>query len=183
MSAAPRSTLGYALLGLLHAAPQSGYDLRKTFVVTPLAAFSDSPGAIYPALRRLVRQRWIAPVSGGRRGRRRTPFAPTPSGRQAFREWLRRPPTRDDVVRGWDVLMLRLAFMDAVPRAELRRFLQAMRAELRGYVAELEAFAADHARQMPFAAQLAFGSGVEGSRAQLGWIESAIGRARKKGRT
>jgi hypothetical protein len=79
--------------------------------------------------------------------------------------------------------MLRLAFMDAVPRAELRRFLQAMRAELRGYVAELEAFAADHARQMPFAAQLAFGSGVEGSRAQLGWIESAIGRARKKGRT
>ena len=53
---APGSTLGYALLGLLHAGPQSGYGLRRTFVTTPLAVFSDSPGAIYPALRRLARQ-------------------------------------------------------------------------------------------------------------------------------
>ena len=71
------STLGYALLGLLHQAPQAGYDLRKTFVSTPMAAFSDSPGAIYPALRRLAGQGWIAPVEPARGGRRRRLYAPT----------------------------------------------------------------------------------------------------------
>ena len=31
----------------------SGYDLRKIFTTTAMGSFSDSPGAIYPALARL----------------------------------------------------------------------------------------------------------------------------------
>ena len=45
-------SLGYALLGLLQK-PSSGYDLRKVFSSTSMKTYSDSPGAIYPALRRL----------------------------------------------------------------------------------------------------------------------------------
>ena len=45
--------LGRALLGLLMETPLSGYDIRRIFTQTPLATFSDSPGAIYPALKRL----------------------------------------------------------------------------------------------------------------------------------
>lgn len=176
------STLGYALLGLLHAAPQSGYDLRKTFLTTPLALFSDSPGAIYPALRRLAGQRWIAVVAGERTGRRRRLLAPTARGREAFREWLRRPPTREDVVRRWDVLMLRLAFMGAAEPL-MSGFLKAVRTEMAAYTAELEAFQAGHARQMPVGAQLAFESGIEGCRAQLSWVEDAIVRLRPRRRT
>ena len=54
------STLELALLGLLHQKPQSGYDLRKTFATTAMRHFSDSPGSIYPALRRLEARDWIA---------------------------------------------------------------------------------------------------------------------------
>jgi DNA-binding PadR family transcriptional regulator len=180
--AAQGSTLGYALLGLLHAAPQSGYDLRKTFVTTPMALFSDSPGAIYPALRRLRRQRWIAVVAGERGGRRRRLLAPTARGRQAFREWLRHRPTREDVARRFDVLMLRLAFMDAAD-APMAEFLAVVRAEMAGYTAEMEAFQTAHARTMPLGAQLAFASGVEGCRAQLSWVEGALARVRPPRRT
>jgi DNA-binding PadR family transcriptional regulator len=179
----PSSTLGYALLGLLHAAPRSGYDLRKTFVSTPLAVFSDSPGAIYPALRRLVRQRWIAPVASPRSGRRRTLFAPTDVGRRAFAEWLERPPTRDDVVRDWDVSMLRLAFMGGAGVKPLLRFLERVRAEVDAYLEELEAFQAANSARMPLGARLAFASGVESCRAQAQWVEGAIAHVRKAGRT
>ncbi|HEX3968204.1 MAG TPA: PadR family transcriptional regulator, partial [Edaphobacter sp.] len=47
------SILGHALLGLIYQQPLSGYDVKKIFASTPMAGFSDSPGAIYPALRRL----------------------------------------------------------------------------------------------------------------------------------
>jgi DNA-binding PadR family transcriptional regulator len=53
MKAQPISILGYALLGLIHQKPSSGYDLRKTFTETAMGSFSNSPGAIYPALARL----------------------------------------------------------------------------------------------------------------------------------
>jgi DNA-binding PadR family transcriptional regulator len=177
------STLAYALLGLLHGTPQSGYDLRKTFASTPMAHFSDSPGAIYPALRRLARRRWIAAVVGPRGGRRRRVFAPTELGRRAFAQWLRQAPTRDDVVREWDVLMLRLAFMGAAAGPGLTAFLRAVEAELRGYLDELEAFRAGQAAKMPLGARLAFDSGLEGYRAQARWVAMALERARKQRRT
>jgi DNA-binding PadR family transcriptional regulator len=47
------SQLGFALLGLIHQQPMSGYDLRKVFTASALGSYSDSPGAIYPALNRL----------------------------------------------------------------------------------------------------------------------------------
>src|SRR5690606_8869973 len=50
---APRTTLEYALIGLIRECPRSGYELRKVFVETAMAGYSGSPGAIYPALRRL----------------------------------------------------------------------------------------------------------------------------------
>jgi DNA-binding PadR family transcriptional regulator len=176
------STLGFALLGLLHQAPQSGYDLRKTFVSTPMAHFSDSPGAIYPALRRLARQRWIAPVAGPQGGRRRRLFQPTTLGRRALADWLLRALTRDDVVRGWDVLMLRLAFMSGQAPGAVVRFLEAVERELRGYLDELEGFLAHKAPKLPVGPQLAFESGVEGYRAQARWARRAVERVRRQRR-
>ena len=52
----PASTLGFALLGLLQQQPRSGYALRRVFATTPMGHYSSSPGAIYPALRRLEQQ-------------------------------------------------------------------------------------------------------------------------------
>ena len=84
--------LGYALLGLLHGKASSGYDLRKIFTETPMGRFSDSPGAIYPALRRLEERKLItesAIVQPTKR--RRKALQITPEGRVASKAWLRRP--------------------------------------------------------------------------------------------
>jgi Transcriptional regulator PadR-like family len=51
--------LGYALMGLLQGKPSSGYELRKLFSSASMRTYSDSPGAIYPALRRLEHQSLI----------------------------------------------------------------------------------------------------------------------------
>jgi DNA-binding PadR family transcriptional regulator len=177
------STLEYALLGLLHQAPASGYDLRKTFVTTPLSLFSDSPGAIYPALRRLTRRRWLAAVATLRTGRRRQAFAPTSAGREAFARWLRQAPSRDDVVRDWDVLMLRLAFMSGnAPPPEIVAFLEALEVELTGHLAGLQSFLAAAGAKLTFSGRLAFESGIYGYRAQVRWLGRSLVRARKERR-
>src|SRR5215831_19732549 len=108
----PIPLLGCALLGLLMEEPLSGYDIRRLFTQTPLATFSDSPGAIYPALKRLE----AAGLIGGRVERsaglrRRKLFRLTPAGKAALESWLSEPVTRDAVVRDSDELMLRFSFM------------------------------------------------------------------------
>ena len=86
------SLLGYALLGLLAQKRASGYDLRKMFTSTPMQTFSDSPGAIYPALRRLQEAGLIrGKVEESSGLRRRQVFALTAEGSAALREWLNEP--------------------------------------------------------------------------------------------
>ena len=119
------SLLGCAVLGLLHQGARSGYDLRKIFANTPMGTFSDSPGAIYPALQRLEKQglvRGQLQPSSGRR--RRRVFRPTASGRRAFRTWQTKSISQDDIIHGRDELMLRFSFMDEPARPpEAARFL------------------------------------------------------------
>ena len=72
------STLSLAILGLIHQQPQTGYDIRKLFATTPLGHISNSPGAIYPALKRIEDAGWI-------RGRTR-------QGKTHRNEWSTRSP-------------------------------------------------------------------------------------------
>src|SRR5208282_1930426 len=115
-----KSTLEYALAGLLRQKAQSGYDLRKTFTTTGMRHYSDSPGSIYPALKRLDARGWIEAVPERTEQddpRKRQLFALTNSGSDALITWLNQPVTRDDVILRVSELMLRFAFMDGnVPR-------------------------------------------------------------------
>ena len=54
------SYLELAILGLARQKARSGYELRRVFATTPMGHFSDSPGAIYAAVRRLVDRRGAA---------------------------------------------------------------------------------------------------------------------------
>src|SRR6266700_1823213 len=106
------STLAFALLGLIWQEPRSGYDLRKFFSSTPMISFSDSPGAIYPALRRLEQRGLVRGHTAQGSGlRRRRIFELTARGRAEFRRWQTQPVMRNDVVRNLGVLMLRFAFL------------------------------------------------------------------------
>jgi DNA-binding PadR family transcriptional regulator len=179
------SLLGYALLGLLHQRPRSGYALRRVFATTPMGTFSDSPGAIYPALRRLERQGLVrGRVESSAGLRQKQTFRLTMRGLAALEEWLARPLTRADVVRGMDDVMLRLAFMDEVmaPAASIR-LLQSLARELAAYLPTLHAYLGEHRRQMPLSGRLALESGIRAYEDQSRWVRDALkayGAARAK---
>jgi DNA-binding PadR family transcriptional regulator len=181
----PVSQLGYALLGLLHRRPDSGYALRRAFATTPLGTFSDSPGAIYPALRRLERQRLVrGRVESSSGLRQKQTFRLTARGLAALEEWLERPLGRADVVRGMDDVMLRLAFMDEViaPAASIR-LLKSLARELAAYLPTLHAYLAEHRREMPLSGRLALESGIRAYEDQSRWVGDALqayGAARAK---
>ncbi len=169
------TTLEFALLGLLRAKAQSGYDLRKTFASTPMGHYSDSPGSIYPALRRLEARHWISGSPTRRSPRRQHVYRITAAGRKALLDWLKMPVSREDVIWNRDQLMLRFAFLDGnVPRSAADVFLAGLEREVGSYVRELR----DYARQSGLletlsTGGLAFSFGVASYDALFAWVRRA----------
>lgn len=176
------SLLGYALLGLLHTQPRSGYDLRKVFASTPMGTFSDSPGAIYPALQRLEKRRLVSSQVHSSSGlRRRRLFRPTAAGKRAFRGWQTKTITRDDVVHNVDELMLRFSFMDETAgSAQAIRLLKALAKELAAYIPTLRKFLRVHRASMPFSGSLALESGIRGYETLLDWAKKSLAAYKKR---
>jgi DNA-binding PadR family transcriptional regulator len=170
------SALEYALLGLLRQNSQSGYDLRKTFATTPMRHFSDSPGSIYPALRRMKARRWVSGSAEDGNARKRQEFAVTAAGTRALIQWLQQPVTREDVIWRLEQLMLRFAFLDGnVERRVAVKFLEEFERELAAYVRELreheKVFAPDMQSSTGY---LAFKSGVDSYQANLIWVRHVL---------
>lgn len=105
------SDLELAILGFLRQEPRSGYELRKVLS-------SDSPGAVYPALKRLTTGGLIegAADESTRRGKER--FHITAIGRRALRGALMKPLTEEEVRRKPDGCLLRVRFMEPAASAE-----------------------------------------------------------------
>ncbi len=166
------TTLEYALLGLLHQEPHSGYELRRIFAETPLKYFSDSPGAIYPALRRLVARRWVV-ASAPEGGRRRRELRLSAAGRRAFVAWLSRPVTRQDVDPD-TALLLRFAFMgQALPAAAIGQFIADYSREMAALLADLQGYYDENAAAWPLTGRLAFAHGLALHATKLAWAREA----------
>lgn len=176
------SDLSLAILGLLTIRPASGYGLRKTFRATAMRAFSASPGAVYPALRRLREDGLIeGKVERPHALRPREVFAPTRQGRRALVGALAEPVTREDVVRRMDRLLLRFSFMTGlVGEAETLAFLTRLAEETEEYHRDL----ADEFRRsgpgLPFTGRAALEQGVESYRATARWARKTLGELRKR---
>ena len=170
------SQLGYALLGLIRQQPMSGYDLRKIFTATAMGSFSDSPGAIYPALGRLEAHglaRGIVEETGSLR--RRRIFAITPEGLAVFETWLKMPVTRYDVMRRVDDLMLRFAFMDeALGAGYASGFLEQFAEQVAAYIPSLRKYLEDHASEMPLSGRLALECGIAEYEVRLKWARASL---------
>ena len=128
------------LLFLVGHKEQSGYDIRQVFQDTPVGLFSDSPGAIYPALARLELRGLLRSdsISGGRR---KKVFARTAEGGQALLDYLREPVRAEDVKRRQAELDLRYVMIEVtLGETDAKIFVaacaEAFARELRG----LEAF-------------------------------------------
>jgi DNA-binding PadR family transcriptional regulator len=169
------SILGFALLGLLAEQPMSGYDLRKVFTTTAMGSFSDSPGAIYPALARLEANGLaVGTVEESASLRKRRIFQVTPQGMAALKAWLMKPVTRDNIVRGIGELMLRFAFMDrTVGEERTVRFLGEFAKEIEAYLPSLQQYLASHASAMPLSSRLALESGIQEYAMRLQWARTS----------
>jgi DNA-binding PadR family transcriptional regulator len=177
MTSRKLSTLGYALLGLVHGEPRTGYAIMKIFRTTPMGHYSGSPGAIYPALRGLQRDGLVRgrPRRTGRPG---TVLEITPKGVRRLASWLRRSVTRADVIWRLDELMLRFAYMEQLlARREVVRFLEGLGQELDEYVGVLETHRAT--RSQTLHSRLALTSGIDGYRVQARWTRHAVRQIRK----
>jgi DNA-binding PadR family transcriptional regulator len=177
------TTLEYALLGLISLAPMSGYDVHRAFDTTPLAHFSSSLGAIYPALRRLERRGLLkARLDRATEANPRRVFSITAAGEAALQAWVRRPVTREELIgTGRPLLRFglaggRLTRTEAVTYLrEWGRVLDAYLEELRGHQAAMEAQPPVRPHSM-----LALEHGIWGFECQRRWIDYAIAQVRSR---
>lgn len=170
------STLSLAILGLVRQQPQTGYDLRKLFATTPLGHISNSPGAIYPALKRIEDAGWIRGRAGqGRTHRQRVAYEITARGLAVLREHLSQPLTRDDITWHMDELMLRFAFMEPViGREATLRFLRDYASLIDTHVADLRGYLDGVRDLMPICGRLAMENGIHNYAMNARWARRAI---------
>ncbi len=170
------STLSLAILGLISQRPLTGYDLRKIFLTTPMGHFSSSPGAIYPALRRIEEAGWIRSVpSEGQTRRQRMVCEITARGRTVLKEHLSQPVTKEDVIWHMDDLMMRFAFMDGVVGREMAvRFLRDFAARIDAHVADLRGYFESARSILPACGRLAMENGIQGYEMNAQWARRAI---------
>ena len=178
------TTMEYALLGLIGRAPMAGYDVHKVFAITPLAHFSSSPGAIYPALRRLAGAGLLkARLDKAVEARPRRVYALTAAGQEALEAWLRQAVTREELIRGAGAPLLRFALAEGrLSKADVLAYLKSYQTVVQSYLEELYTHRERISRSGPLHGRLALELGIGGFESELSWVKSAAGKIRRAGR-
>jgi DNA-binding PadR family transcriptional regulator len=168
--------LSLAILGLVSQRSLTGYDIRKVFATTPMGHFSSSPGAIYPALKRIADAGWVRSRAGqGKTHRQRMLYEITPHGLEALKQHLSRPVTRDDVIWHMDDLMMRFAFMDGViGREGTVQFLRDWASHIDEYVTILRGYLSSVRSIMPPCGRLAMENGIASYEMNAQWARRAV---------
>ena len=177
MAARQLTEFEQVLLGMIAAAPSTGYDLKQEFATTPLGVYQPSSGALYPALRRLERRGLLCaePADSGQNGsRRRFVYHITEEGRAAHASWVRQPVNPGTVTTDLPLHLMRFVMMErTLPRADVLAFLADLRDALAVRLDELEAYAA--AMTLPGQhVPLALDHGIATYAASLAWTKRTI---------
>ena len=165
------------LLGYIAQEPQSGYALKRWFSATPASVYNPSPGALYPALRRLVRRGLLSvrdAVSAG--GRELRLYQVTEAGDATHLEWLRQPVDPATVANDLGLHLMRFMLMeDKVERGEVLTFLKGLADALDGFVSGMERYLAGlEAQPGRRHGRLALEHGIAVHRASLEWTRAAM---------
>jgi PadR family transcriptional regulator AphA len=156
--------------------PESGYGLKRLFSATPAGVYRPSPGALYPALRRLVARGLITVENDvnqpGHRPRKL--YRVTDAGRAAHVDWLRRPIDQATVASDLGLHIMRFAMMQGkVDRQEVLAFLKDLADGLRTFIEGVERYLAEQVPPGRIYAALALEHGAIVHRASLEWALSA----------
>lgn len=168
------SSLSLAILCLILKAPQSGYDLKKSFELTPMGHFSSSPGAIYPALKRMEKEGLImGKVENSTSLRPSKVLSLTPKGVEFLKQYFQGSVEKNDIIFNMDQLMLRFAFMTPlVGRAATCEFLKQFIEVLARHVDELKRVS-QSLKNDPLEGRLALEQGIEYFETNLNWANRA----------
>ncbi len=166
--------LDCCLLGLIEQGDCSGYDIRKILTMTPMRRFSDSPGSIYPALRRLERHRLVRASADPASRRGRTTYALTSRGRRTLHAWLAVAPDENALARGLDEVLLQLSFQHLLgDRFKPRRYLRALASAAETQASQLHAYIRTSTDGYPLSALLALRAGCDRYDAVARWARIA----------
>ena len=172
----PLTDFEQVLLGVIASEPRSGYGLKKMFSSSPASVYQPSPGALYPALRRLEERGLLhaeKQVSSGQRALRL--YQLTDAGLAVFLEWLRTPVVPETVGAELGQYLMRFSLMEGyLERAEVIAFLADLGGALDGFVRGMEQFVALRQGVLREHALLAVEHGIVIHRASLEWVRSAM---------
>ena len=172
----PLTDFEQVLLGVIASEPRSGYGLKKMFSSSPASVYQPSPGALYPALRRLEERGLLQAekqVSSGQRALRL--YQLTDAGLAVFLEWLRTPVVPETVGAELGQHLMRFSLMEGyLERAEVIAFLADLGGALDGFVRGMEQFVALRQGVLGEHALLAVEHGIVIHRASLEWVRSAM---------
>ncbi len=179
------TSLSLAILGLVSLESLSGYDLRKIFSSTPMGHFSASPGAIYPALRRLEKQGFVAGTTEKKDTLRpRRVYSITRSGKRFLESTLEQPLTHSDIVWRLDELVLRFAFMgDIVGTAGAIGFLESLESRINEYLPYLVRQRDAERKRGTITGAYALELGIEKYETTARWARRVIRALKKKLKT
>jgi DNA-binding PadR family transcriptional regulator len=171
----PLTDFEQVLLGIIGAEPRSGYGLKKMFSASPSSVYQPSPGALYPALRRLEARRLLhaEKITNGRRAQRM--YYLTDAGRAIHLAWLRQPVVPATVGADLGLHLMRFALMEhQLPRAAVLAFLADLENALASFVDGMERYLASGIQSGRPHAELAIEHGIAVHRASLEWTRAAL---------
>jgi len=165
--------LDFAILGLIQDQPLSGYGIRKVFEETAMGNYSNSPGTIYPAIKRLEKFELVEKII--QKDNNKKGFHITKKGLLQLKQWLVQPIEKKEVEKKTDELLLRFAFMENLVSKEQKiLFIHSFHDLLKTYIQDLQDYYSNESDSMPLHARLAFQHGIESNKTTLKWCKNTI---------
>jgi DNA-binding PadR family transcriptional regulator len=118
------TTLEYILLGVLSTGPQSGYSINTT-LQNGIYRWKASPGATYPALKRLEKNGIIASeIQVVNETQSRKVYRLTSQGEKLIDHWIAAPPTEHELLEEHNVMLVKFLFAESrLTRKQVLAFL------------------------------------------------------------
>ena len=171
----PLTEFEEVLLAFIADEPRTGYALKRLFSTTPATVYRHSPGALYPALRRLVDRGLLSVAERvSETGRGIRVYQATEAGLEVHLEWLRRPVDPDTVANNLAMHLMRFAMMGRLERPEVVAFLRSLAEGLERFIAGMEGYVATAGTAGPWFGITAVRHGIAIHQASLEWARETL---------